>query len=819
MTRPRMESIRRGATAAALVIAGLSASARAQEPTKPTEPASEANPAVPAAGHSVHGEAFDDGPRAAAILLPGQGHGGFPITTRDPAAQAFFNQGVAQIHTFYYLEAERSFRQAARLDPASPMPYWGMAMANVNNDKRARGFMKEAQKRAETATLSRRERLYLDGLAGLYKEKGDDKAKRQEWVKALETLAIEFPDDADARAWLAMVVWQNSSKGDGIGSRLAVDELLTSVLRIDPDHPGGLHYRIHLWDGQKQEQALKAAAEYGPAAPGIAHAWHMPGHTYSGLQRHADAAYQQEASARADHAAMARDRTMPFDIHNYAHNNQWLCTSLSHIGRARDAIVVARNLVEQPRDPQKNGKNDGGSPQRSGRARWSEILVRYELWDDLIAATESAALDWSDVPQEKKEHAYTLGLAYAHKGDRTRLAEQIEVLRGMVPPPEPKKDEKKEEPKPEEKKDEPKKDEAKPEDKKPDDKKDEAKPEEKKDDARPEDKKDDAKPGNPIAKAVQNVANAAKRAVTAPGAAAALAELEGYQFLLDDKKEEAAKAFEKATSMRAEAKARAQIRLGEADKAVATAKTAVDRGVNQFTPLAAYVEALDAAGRTAEARDAYGRLRPMLRAADADLPITRRLAAIADRWKQAGDWSAPAAGESAADEPAAGRRPLDTLGPLGWSPTTAEPFALADTDDKTWSLAEHKGRNVVVLFYLGNKCAHCMQQLQEFGKVIDDLKAIDTDLVAIGTDIPAVTKELKANADDVKFPMPLLSDPRLDLFKAYRCFDDFEDVPLHGTFLIDARGQVRFQRISAEPFLDTNFIKAEAARVGRMVKP
>ena len=71
-----------------------------------------------------------------------------------------------------------------------------------------------------------------------------------------------------------------------------------------------------------------------------------------------------------------------------SHNNQWLCTSFSHIGRVRDAIAVARNLVEQPRDPQKNGPNDGGSAQRSGRARWAELLTRYELWDDLITATQ-----------------------------------------------------------------------------------------------------------------------------------------------------------------------------------------------------------------------------------------------------------------------------------------------------------------------------------------------------------------------------------------------------------------------------------------------
>ena len=66
--------------------------------------------------------------------------------------------------------------------------------------------------------------------------------------------------------------------------------------------------------------------------------------------------------------------------------------------------------------------------------------------------------------------------------------------------------------------------------------------------------------------------------------------------------------------------------------------------------------------------------------------------------------------------------------------------------------------------------------------------------------------------------MPMLADPKLELFKLYRAYDDFEGQPLHGTFLIDAQGNVRFQRISADPFLDVEFIKAEAARVNRIVR-
>ncbi len=230
------------------------------------------------------------------------------------------------------------------------MAYWGMAMANVNNAKRARGFLKEARGKAAARPPARREQLYLDALGALYKEGVGEREAKKAYLLALETIVQEFPDDLEARAWMAMVTWQNG-RDDGIGSRQAVDMVLDSVLARDPTHPGAYHYKIHLWDHAKPARAETAAALYAPSAPGIAHAWHMPGHTYTELKRYADAAYQQEGSARVDHAAMLRDRIMPWEIHNYAHNNQWLATSLAHVGRARDAITIARNLVEQPRDP------------------------------------------------------------------------------------------------------------------------------------------------------------------------------------------------------------------------------------------------------------------------------------------------------------------------------------------------------------------------------------------------------------------------------------------------------------------------------------
>src|SRR5579863_6509283 len=67
-------------------------------------------------------------PTLPAKLLPGMGTVHMAISTANPEAQKFFDQGLAQMHSFWAREAERSFLQAAALDPKAPMPQWGIAM-------------------------------------------------------------------------------------------------------------------------------------------------------------------------------------------------------------------------------------------------------------------------------------------------------------------------------------------------------------------------------------------------------------------------------------------------------------------------------------------------------------------------------------------------------------------------------------------------------------------------------------------------------------------------------------------------------------------
>ena len=71
----------------------------------------------PLEGHSYHGETFNEGPRQAAYLMGTTGRVHMKIATEFDEVQRYFDQGVGQLHGFWYLEAERSFRHAAAIDP------------------------------------------------------------------------------------------------------------------------------------------------------------------------------------------------------------------------------------------------------------------------------------------------------------------------------------------------------------------------------------------------------------------------------------------------------------------------------------------------------------------------------------------------------------------------------------------------------------------------------------------------------------------------------------------------------------------------------
>src|SRR5689334_19880225 len=80
------------------------------------------------AGYSQHHHEAQQ-PTKPAELLEGLGNHSHPIRTGSAEAQKFFDQGLALVYGFNHDEAARLFARAAELDPKSPMPHWGIALA------------------------------------------------------------------------------------------------------------------------------------------------------------------------------------------------------------------------------------------------------------------------------------------------------------------------------------------------------------------------------------------------------------------------------------------------------------------------------------------------------------------------------------------------------------------------------------------------------------------------------------------------------------------------------------------------------------------
>lgn len=737
------------------------------------------------AGHSYHGEVFNEGPRQKAYLMGGTGHVDFPVTTNNEEAQKFIDQGLGQLYGFWNFEAERSFRQAASLDPDCAMAYWGAAMANLGNQERSKGFITEANKRKEHA--SKREVMYIDAIKAYITADKDKKEKRNNaYTKSLENLILEFPDDREAKALLALHLYKSKNSST---SYFAVDSLLQDVFDAEPMHSAH-HFRIHLWDHRHPEKAIPSAALCGQTSPSIAHMWHMPGHIFSRLKRYHDAAWQQEASARVDHAHMMRDRVMPDQIENFAHNNEWFIRNLIHVGRVHDAVDLAKNMTELPRHPSYNSFAKKGSS-NYGRQRLFQVLRTYELWDDIIALAQTPYLEPTDDEDEQIQRLLHLGMAYFQTRDSIQGQAQIAAVQSRL---DTKLQEQKDAVHAAEEK-------AKTIDveeqatKAPDDEK--AKPEE-------SDEKSDTE--DAVTKARNKFTSEIKDLKSTLNA------LKGYEAVSQGEYQNGYKLLKKADDVDPLYLAKVQWLSSdkdEKDKAEKSIRDEVESNVNEVHPLAILVDILWQSGKKDEAREVFEKLRSLSTSIDLDVPVFTRLTPIAEELGYAADWRVAAT--PAAD---IGKRPpLDSLGPFRWRPSPSHDWELKDADGKLRSSAEFKGKSHIVIFYLGSGCLHCAKQLQAFAPKVSNFEAAGFSMVAISTD---GQKGLKVSIDNYNkkgMPIPLVANPELDVFKAFRVFDDFEDQPLHGTFIINGDGMVLWQDISYEPFMDAEFVLKEATRL------
>ena len=116
------------------------------------------------------------------------------------------------------------------------MAYWGMAMSNFNNSKRAKVFMEEAEKRKEGVTDV--ERRFIEALSACQQaDPGKKEERAEKYAKALEDICIKYPKTLK-QAFLALQLWSNRYNGIPITSYVAIDLFSNRCLRLIPSiHP------------------------------------------------------------------------------------------------------------------------------------------------------------------------------------------------------------------------------------------------------------------------------------------------------------------------------------------------------------------------------------------------------------------------------------------------------------------------------------------------------------------------------------------------------------------------------------------------------
>ncbi len=228
----------------------------------------------------------------------------FPISCTQ-VAQEQFNLAVAMLHSFWYDEAEVTFRRVTAIDPTCAMGYWGIAMSLYHQlwatPPAAAELLKGRDALYQTNNLtikSKKEEAYLNAIKILYDDKADYEAKKLAYQHAMEKLWVQNPDDREAAVFFALALISNASPKDKtyVNQKKAL-EVLQKVLQDEPNHPGVAHYIIHSSDYPELAKfGLNAARVYTHIAPGVPHALHMPSHIFIRLGQWQDAAQSNLAA-------------------------------------------------------------------------------------------------------------------------------------------------------------------------------------------------------------------------------------------------------------------------------------------------------------------------------------------------------------------------------------------------------------------------------------------------------------------------------------------------------------------------------------------
>ena len=392
--------------------------------------------------------------QAHAVLVPGSGTYSRKISTQNPEAQAFFDQGLRLAWSFYFPESIASFQEAARIDPDQPMHFWGMAYAmgpNPNSryarmpdDPKGEGLkaIKKALDRIDRATPL--EAKLIRALHVLYDQQTipDQDDRDQAYLTAMRSLNQEYPDDPDitalyAASYMSMKRWDYwDSEGNPKAETIPVAEALEHIIAQGLSHPGVFHLHIHLIEASLEpERALVSADALEATVPIAGHVVHMPSHIYVRVGQYGKAVENNVRSQAVDQqfAELWGDHPLP-NIGTYPLSHR------IHAGHALDFIRYAATVQGNYKTASEaawrmaNRITGEAVLVRGGQKRVSApwlVLKIFGKWDELLALTPAH----QGTPYLDGIWSYALGSAHLAKGNIDAALQELVNLKTIAEAP------------------------------------------------------------------------------------------------------------------------------------------------------------------------------------------------------------------------------------------------------------------------------------------------------------------------------------------------------------------------------------------------
>jgi tetratricopeptide (TPR) repeat protein len=370
--------------------------------------------------------------RAGAPLFEGMGDYHRTVTTADPGAQRYFDQGMVLAFGFNHAEAIRSFRAAQRLDERCAMCFWGEALAtgpNINVTAKGKAIMSADDQVAAHAALQKAvalasgasevERDLITALAARYSATPveDRDPLDRAYAATLGELTAKYPNDDDiaamfAEAWMNTMPWNYWSDDETPRPEtVPVIAALETILARSPRHPLALHLYIHAVEASANPGRAEAAADtLSTLVPGSGHLVHMPAHIFWRVGRYHDAAEVNVRAAAVDEAYIAQCNAQGFyPALYYPHNIHFLWAAASMEGRSAIAIDAARKVAANVRLEQ----IDQFPAVEFFRAIPLLALIQFGRWDEVLAEPAPRA----DLGYSNGIWHYARGIALANRGD------------------------------------------------------------------------------------------------------------------------------------------------------------------------------------------------------------------------------------------------------------------------------------------------------------------------------------------------------------------------------------------------------------------